>query len=424
MTRQYETSHPWLTFRLDLGRVPWTTWMLLGEAQSKLDHLSGVPLRPSTADELHRLYLAKGVLATTAIEGNTLSEEEVRKHIDGKLELPPSKEYLKKEIANILDACHWVWRQGPGAVTVDFIKECNSRVLNGLSVKEEVIPGRIRMYYVGVARYRGAPPADCEYLLARLCDWLEQLTHHSPSHARMAIAIVKAVMAHLYLAWIHPFGDGNGRTARLVEFKILVSAGVPTPAAHLLSNHYNETRAEYYRQLDYASSSGGDVIQFLNYAVQGLVDGLRAQLALIRDQQLDVVWRNYVHELFKGDASPSAVRQRQLILDLSLHGEPMLKSDLPNVSTRMAKEYAHKTSKTLSRDVNELLAMGLLVREGTRYRAQKELILAFLPERYEGDAPPPVIVEDERDVEDNLPDVEPTPGVTHSEPPSVSHGGK
>jgi hypothetical protein len=70
-------------------------------------------------------------------------------------------------------------------------------------------------------------------------------------------AILKAMVAHLYLAWTHPFGDGNGRTARLIEFHILLSAGVPSPAAHLFSNHYNQTRAEYYRQLDRASKSGG-----------------------------------------------------------------------------------------------------------------------------------------------------------------------
>ncbi len=38
------------------------------------------------------------------------------------------------------------------------------------------------------------------------------------------------------MAWIHPFGDGNGRTARLLEFLILARCGmVPLPAAHLLS---------------------------------------------------------------------------------------------------------------------------------------------------------------------------------------------
>ncbi len=34
---------------------------------------------------------------------------------------------------------------------------------------------------------------------------------------RVAAAILRAVLAHLYIAWIHPFGDGNGRTARLAK---------------------------------------------------------------------------------------------------------------------------------------------------------------------------------------------------------------
>ena len=70
--------YPFLTFELDLRRLPPRVWAQLGEARSKCDHLAGVPLMPATARELHALYLAKGVLATTAIEGNTLSEAQVR----------------------------------------------------------------------------------------------------------------------------------------------------------------------------------------------------------------------------------------------------------------------------------------------------------------------------------------------------------
>ena len=73
--RTYETTHPWLTFQLDLRKARPQLWMMLGEAQSKCEHIARVPLRPQIAQELHQVYLVKGVLATTAIEGNTLSEE-------------------------------------------------------------------------------------------------------------------------------------------------------------------------------------------------------------------------------------------------------------------------------------------------------------------------------------------------------------
>src|ERR1700690_2988042 len=45
------------------------------------------------------------------------------------------------------------------------------------------------------------------------------------------------------------------RPARMLEVKFLVESGVPSDAAHLLSNHYNHTRVAYYRNLDAASSS-------------------------------------------------------------------------------------------------------------------------------------------------------------------------
>ncbi len=67
---------------------------------------------------------------------------------------------------------------------------------------------------------------------------------------RFAVTVAKAVLAHLYIAWIHPFADGNGRTARLVEFQILAQSGlIPLPAANLLRDHYNKTRDRYYAEL-------------------------------------------------------------------------------------------------------------------------------------------------------------------------------
>lgn len=92
--RTYERTHPWLTFAGNLKDALPALWLMLGECQSKCEHMARVPLRPETARQLYRIYLAKGALATTAIEGNTLSEEEVLQHLDGKLKLPPSREYL------------------------------------------------------------------------------------------------------------------------------------------------------------------------------------------------------------------------------------------------------------------------------------------------------------------------------------------
>ncbi len=380
--RSYERTHPWLNFTLDMRKANHITWLLLGEAQSKCEHIAGVPLLPQTAQQLHLIYLAKGALATTAIEGNTLSEDEVRNRIEKGTKLPPSKEYLGQEIDNIVEACNSIanhlFNHGPAELCVEEIIKFNSLVLKNLPLDEGVIPGEIRKNVVGVGRYRAVEPEDCVYLLKRLCDWLNNEIEALKGF-EMAFGILKAIVAHIYLAWIHPFGDGNGRTARLIEFQTLISSGVPSAAAHLLSNHYNQTRVEYYRQLDHSSQTGGDIIPFIDYALQGFVDGLKDQLDHIRNQQWDVTWRNFVHEKFKDKLGEANDRRRRLTLDLTNQAEPVPVSKLGEISPRMAKAFAGKTQKTLIRDVNFLKSLGLIEQTAKGVRAKKEMILAFLP---------------------------------------------
>jgi Fic family protein len=384
--KSYKETHPWLRYSLDLSRADWRLWLLAGEALSKCEHLAGVALSPEAAAELSRVYLAKGALATTAIEGNTLTEEEVRQRIDGSLQLPPSKEYLGREIDNIVNACDQILddclRDATPSLTPTLIQEFNRQVLDGLTLAEHVEPGAVRAYSVGVADYRGAPAENLHELLQHLCDWLAEqwigkIEGYPDVDAVRLEAIFKAVLAHLYLAWIHPFGDGNGRTARLLEFFILANAGIPFPSAHLLSNHYNETRSEYYRQLSMASKSGGDVIPFLHYALRGFVDQLREQIGVIKAQQLELFWKNHLHQTL-GD-SETGRRRRYLVTDLAHMPQPVSKSKLQDVSVRVLRHYLGKSDKTLQRDLEELERLRLVIKQDDRYRANKDVVLAYLP---------------------------------------------
>jgi Fic family protein len=387
--RTHNKTHPWLDFSLDLRQLDHTTWLLLGEAVSKMEHIAGVPLNPDAAKQLHAVYLAKGVLATTAIEGNTLTEDEVREHLAGRLKLPPSRQYLGQEIDNIVAACNSIGQavihEQAGPISVEEIRGYNKLVLRDLPLQEGVVPGEFRRHSVMVGRYRAVPAEDCDFLLNKFCAWLNTLD--SPKGLEQPCSILAAIAAHLHFVWIHPFGDGNGRTARLIEFRYLLRAGFPTPAAHLLSNFYNLTRTEYYRQLDKASQAGGQMSEFIAYAVRGLVDQLREQLEVIRKLQWDTTWQNYVYKLF-GNAGDSVAhrRRRRLVLELSKMEQDdgwVRLSDIPNLSPRLAAEYATRTTKTLSRDLNAIGSMNLLETEGPgrRVRANKRLILAFLPVR-------------------------------------------
>ncbi len=384
-TRPWLKTHPWLSFEFSSESLPSDVWFLLGESQSKCEHLAGVPLRPDIAATLHRVYLAKGVQATTAIEGNTLTEREVLDRIEGRLSLPQSKEYLGREVDNVIAACNTIGKGAIHGVGGDLepndLGDYNRKVLHALALHPDAVPGVVRDHAVRVGTYLGPGFEHCSSLLENLCSWLNT-GFIAPKGQEVPTAIIKAIIAHVYFVWIHPFSDGNGRTARLLEFRILLEGGVPTPAAHLLSNYYNQTRSEYYRQLDQASMNGGDLVPFIRYAVTGFADELREQVKWIRFQQMDVTWRNYVHELFQTvPASSVRDRQQSLVLELSKQPSPVGTNELAGLTPGLAALYRHKTDKTLTRDVNRLIQMELVERIGTKVRARQEVVAAFLPAR-------------------------------------------
>ena len=383
--RSYEKSHPWITFQAtDVNSLGPGVWMLLGEARSKCEHLAGTPLPPEVAREFYEVALIKGARATTAIEGNTLTEDQVAGILRGTFKAPPSRAYQEREVRNVLDALNAIAQEvmggGSSAITSELICEFNRRVLEGTEHEPHAVPGRIRDYSVSVAAYRGAPAEDCRYLVDRLAGWLESDTFRTDdADLRFALAVCCAIYAHLYIAWLHPFGDGNGRTARLLEFLILARSGViPLPAAHLLSDHYNLTRDRYYRQLGEASRTG-ETSGFLGYAIQGLVDGIRDQVGQVLHQHFTVTWINFVHETMRQfPSSPARDRQRTLVLAMP-SGRDIPKSELPELTPALAALYARKGPRTLSRDLNRLRNVQLLTKGPKGWRSNDRIIRAFLP---------------------------------------------
>ena len=215
--------------------------------------------------------------------------------------------------------------------------------------------------------------------MQEFCNWLNGLDTNDFGLDKTAMAIFKAISAHLYIALIHPFGDGNGRTARLIEFMILLSSGAPSPVAHLLSNHYNLTRTEYYRQLDKVSKTGGDVRDFFAYAIQGLRDGLQNVIDFIIEQVQIVSWEHYVFERFRqmpeNDASK---RQRDILVQLSRQAKPLTRNEIEKLTAKIYLDKG-KTKNSFTRDWNSLLKTDLIMEREGKFVPNIILILNRLP---------------------------------------------
>lgn len=384
--RRFEETHPWLTFKHPIDQHP--LWAHLGEAFSKSQHLAGTPLQPSLAANLARVYLIRGAVSTAAIEGNTLTEEEVSSLLAKESKLPPSQQYLQQEVDNILDALDAIYKRSINGhsltLSTDWLKEQNRRVLADLEVDDHVEPGEYTTRPLVAGNYKGAPPEDVEYLMdelvAFLNEWLAPLDNdQTPDDLRFYLSFFGAALGHLYIAWIHPFGDGNGRTARLLECAILAHSGVvPWVASNLLSNHYNRTRSRYYQRLQ-AASRHNDVHGFLCYSAEGFVDMLREQIQDVQRMQRLVAWTNYVHEMMRDEPNGETQRRRrELVLSLP-EGVPTKRAELRRVNGFIAEMYAGKGDKTLTRDINRLAEMRLLRREGGGFVPNIKKMDAFLP---------------------------------------------
>ncbi len=391
------SRHDFIKFPPNLRSIDPRIWLLLGEIQARIEHIKRLPIPPEASRRLRAVYLAKGVHSTTAIEGNTFSEAEVAKIISKEMQAPPSRAYQKRQIDNMVDAFNIVSRQlldgERSKFSAALLHEYHRLVLNGLenlSTAEEVALGAFREHQVTVGRYLAPPPDQAARLMTQYCEWLNAAPPSAKGY-ELAAHIAKAIIAHVYFAWIHPYGDGNGRMARLIEFALLLRAGVPDIAAHLLSNFYNITRDKYYHELqrshgeysDGAYPTNADLRDFLAYALQGLKDELDEQLKTIYALQTKAIWHDYIHSAFRqrfsDTLSEAQQRRKRLVLDLTdlRLDQPTPKNEIPAVSPAMALAYANKTARTIQRDLNALINMDLLERVDKGYRPNIDILLGF-----------------------------------------------
>jgi Fic family protein len=377
-------EHISFKFNRDLGEK---TANLLGQCYAYINSMINTPIRPEHHRQLLMLSLNKGALASTAIEGNTLTEEELVQIQNGK-DVAPSRKYMQQEVENILNAFNAILNElvrekSPAIITPELIRRFHKMVGENIGDTFGGNPGQFRRQNVVVGIvYRPPSFEKVEEYVNKLCDWLLRDFHYTREQ-NFDEAVIEAIVIHIYIAWIHPFMDGNGRTARLLEFYLLLRAGVPSIASHILSNHYNDTRTEYYRQLQYASETG-DLKVFIQYALEGFRDGLEKIIELVNKEQTELTWKNHVHDITEKMQNEernrkTAKRIRQLAYHLPADRFYSI-DEIKILNLKIAMEYKDISPRTLRRDLELLAEKKLLKVEKNKYRANYELLRNLLPE--------------------------------------------
>ena len=347
-------------YRRHWGISPRTRYQL-GQCAALAAAIRAAPLPPETGRHLVDAALARGALATTGMDGSS-----------------PGEHAAAREATNVINATtallHEVAAGEIHTVDAGLLRRVHAMVGDGLRNRFAATPGRFR---TGSARGPYTAPRADE--VAGLVDGVFAWLHREFSDAKREFgrAVVRAVVTHVYVLWIRPFGDGNGRTARLLETCVLSAAGNPAIASHLLTEFYAETRDEYLRQLELASRDRS-LTSFIAYAVDGLADGLRTTFDTVNRAQFDAAWRCHVRDRFSPrDYRKKSVfrRRRDLILAMPTNGTFTI-TDLAQLDPDLSHCYAGLSERTLRRDLVVLIDEGLLVESAGAYRPNTDALRA------------------------------------------------
>ena len=355
-------------------------------AAARIDALAGVirniPIPPGIQSKIDALNILRAVRGTTGIEGIELSDEEVARIMRSpptKRVLPVSREREEKEARNAEHVMRFVVkvvRKDPGtALTEQLICRIHELTTQGIDYQNNR-PGHYREHAVSAGTY--VPPQTGEEVRRLMANFIEWFNEGPP---RSWPAAIRAIVAHFYVISIHPFGDGNGRTARAVESLLLYQGEINARGFYSLSNYYYRNRQMYVSLLDHVRfEADGDLTPFVRFALNGLVSELEAVHEEVLQEVTVIAFRDYAREtLMTEGRMGTKPGERMYHFLLALAGQPVSLSALRRGRHPLSQFYRGVTPKTLTRDLNFLRSNGLIITDGDEIRANLEVMRQFVP---------------------------------------------
>ncbi len=340
--------------------------------------LKELPILPRQAHDFEIELIRKSIFSTAAIEGNPLQEKEVAEIIDNisEEELVGTK---KREIHNLKKAYDQLSHITPKSkfiLSEGFIKKIHKTVTNQLNY-DSCVPGSYRNHIVKVGdkQHGGVdtPPKclkDIQNLMAEYILWFNSESIQSLP------PIIRSAIAHYYLALIHPFADGNGRTARLIEAAVLMAAGIKYLPI-MLSNYYYKEIDEYFISISLSrKSKTNDITPFVRFVLKGAIYSLKEVKNYITSYLRKSALQNYFTELL--DLKVITRRQVEL-LNLLIEFPDNKVVTINGIQRELPFRtlYAKVSDRTARRDLVKLHELKLLSATESGYRLDRQILNAL-----------------------------------------------
>ena len=268
----------------------------IGEAIGRVEEVFGRPdLR------LRRANRIRSIRGSLAIEGNTITEEQISTIFDGKPVVAPLREI--QEVRNAIKVYEKFIQWNPANQT-DLLKTHEMLMLGLLDTPGHYRRGGIAVAGAGEVHHIGPPASRVPHLMSDLLSWLENTGEHP---------LIASSVFHYEFEFIHPFEDGNGRMGRLWQ-SLILTRWKPLFADVPVESLIHARQSEYYEAIR-ESSSRGESTPFIVFTLETILEVVREFPAT--DQESDHVTDQVARLLTELRGGPKAATELMEALGLS-----------------------------------------------------------------------------------------------------------
>lgn len=242
----------------------------------ELEALKNSPSVATTAEgmflQLKGLLHAVEAVASARIEGNhtTIASYLEKRNL-------PAYETDEQiiEIANLDNALNFIDQNiTKYPVDLDFIRELHRVVVNGLIREGDSRAGAWRDHLVKISNSEHQPPEPYD-----VADYMRELVEYIDTDTDSHLDLVRIAIANHRFVWIHPFGNGNGRTDRLLTYALLCKRGYIVPSKMRMFNPtavFAGDREKYYDMLSLADDNTDEhLLDWCSYFLDGILAEVR-----------------------------------------------------------------------------------------------------------------------------------------------------
>lgn len=326
----------------------------LAQAKATVLSLNTVPFQREWVDALQKIELKREVAGTSRIEGAEFTERE----LDAAMKETPEQLVTRsqRQARAALETYKWLSTVPADAPVTDQLILAIHRLMITGADDDHCPPGQLREQdqnvNFGSPRHRGVTGGDeCRQAI-------DEFVHATQAEYRAHDPIVQALAAHYHLAALHPFLDGNGRTARALEALLLQRAGLRDTSFIAMSNYYYDEKTEYLRTLAETRERGHDLTPFMLFALKGIAIQGQRLLSEIQREISKALFRNLMYDLFNRLKTPRkrVIAQRQiailsLLLDRDFELNRLIRDTAPLYQS------LKNPTKAVIRDLNDLFGL-------------------------------------------------------------------